>query len=184
MPPSPRKTIRPHFASRADRRRRAASLAEQSTARSTPWPPVSCRTSATLSGPLTQHLVAQAQVAAPVACLSGNTSMPMIVCAPSFRQSAPVASAHRPQTRDQHRIISADPDFLQALHTLCRTRTPPARHRYKKAHPAANQIFLFGQQVIRHAAIALPAVGAPILFAGAGNHVSAPTIIAKPHPEM
>jgi hypothetical protein len=41
-----------------------------------------------------------------------------------------------------------------------------------------DQIFLLGEQVIRHAAIALPAVGAAIFVAGAGDHITAAAIVA------
>src|SRR5215471_9143279 len=41
-----------------------------------------------------------------------------------------------------------------------------------------DQVLLFGQHEFRHAAIALPAVGAPVLLAGAGDHVAAPAVLA------
>lgn len=58
---------------------RAASFAEQSTARSTPLPPVSCLTWATLSGPETSTLSQRPRSFA-IFIRSGTTSMPMIFC--------------------------------------------------------------------------------------------------------
>ena len=43
-----------------------------------------------------------------------------------------------------------------------------------------DEILLLGEQEFRHAAVALPAVGAPILLAGAGDHVAAAAIVADP----
>ena len=41
-----------------------------------------------------------------------------------------------------------------------------------------DQVLLLGEQVVGHAAVALPAVGAAIAFAGAGDHVAAAAVVA------
>src|ERR1035438_3467176 len=42
-----------------------------------------------------------------------------------------------------------------------------------------DQVLLLGEQVVRHAAVALPSVGAAVLLAGAGDHVAAAAIVAQ-----
>ena len=42
-----------------------------------------------------------------------------------------------------------------------------------------DQVLLFRQQVLGHAAVALPSVSPTVLFAGAGDHVPAAAIVAE-----
>ena len=75
---------------------RAGGLAEHSIARSTPMPPVSSLTWATLSGPAV-NTASQKPRSMAIFIRSGFTSMPMIFWAPSLRQIAAVASPTGPR---------------------------------------------------------------------------------------
>ena len=104
--------------------------------------------------------------------------MPMIRCAPIFRQSAPVASPTGPRPVISTASFAADSDLLQAFvdgaEAAGHLRAVGVGQLIRKR----DQVLLFGEQVIRHAAVALPAVSAAILRAGAGDHVAAPAVVA------
>src|SRR5208337_5608175 len=75
-------------------------------------------------------------------------------------------------------MIAVDADLLQALvhgaESACHLRAVGVGQLIGQR----DQILLLGDHVLGHAAVALPAVGAAILVAGAGNHVAAPAVVA------
>ena len=76
-------------------------------------------------------------------------------------------------------MIAIDADLVPALRRPSRIRRRPVLHLHKESSIGQrNQVLFLGQHELRHAAIALPAIGSPILFTGARNHVTAAAIVA------
>ena len=79
---------------------------------------------------------------------------------------------------DEHGVIAVDADLLQALVDGAEAARHLRAIGVAEFRGQMDQVLLFGQQIVGHAAIALPAVSAAVTFAGAGDHVAAPAIVA------
>ena len=75
-------------------------------------------------------------------------------------------------------MIAADADLFQSLVDGAEAAGHLGAIGEREFVGQGDQILLLGQQELRHAAIALPAVGAPVFCAGAGDHVAAAAIVA------
>ena len=86
--------------------------------------------------------------------------------------------AYGAEAGDEHCMIAVDSDLLQALvhgpESACNLRAIGIREFIGQR----DEVFLLGHHVLGHAAVALPAVGAAIFLAGAGDHVAAPAVVA------
>jgi hypothetical protein len=93
---------------------------------------------------------------------SGTTSMPMIFSAPSLRQSAPAARPTGPEAGDEHGVIAADADLLQAFVHGAKAAGHLRAIGIGELIGQRDEVLLLGHHVLGHAAVALPAVGAAI----------------------
>ena len=76
-------------------------------------------------------------------------------------------------------MIAVDPNFFDCL-VNCAEATGNLRAIcVGELVGKRNEIFFFRDHVFGHPAVALPAVGTPVFFTCAGNHVSAATIVAN-----
>ena len=169
--------MRPHLRVARMAVARAWSLAEQSTARSTPWPPVRLRTSATLSGPLRKHFIAEFEIARELHALLDDVDADDLLRAQLAAERAG-GQSHRTEAGDQHGVVAADADLLQTFVDRAEAAGHLRAIGVGEFVGQMDQVLLFGEQVLRHAAVALPAVGAAVLLAGAGDHVAAAAIVA------
>ena len=175
-PPSPRKTILPHLRVARIAVARAASFAEQSTARSTPMPPVSRFTSATLSGPK-RGPRRRARDRGDLHALRHNVDADDLLRA-EFAAERAGGEADGAEAGDEHRMIAVDANFLEAFVDGAESAGYLCAVGVGELVGKGDEIFFFGDHELRHAAVALPAVGAAILLAGAGDHVAAAAIVA------
>src|SRR5204862_3781805 len=168
-PPSPRNTMRPHLRVARIAVARAASFAEQSTARSTPRPLVRSSISLTLEGPAVRTESHRPSLPASFQPLGDDIDADDPLRS-HFSAERGGRQPDRSQSGDEHIMISADSDLLQPLVD----RAEAARHlraiTIRQFGGQRDQVLFFGGQVVGHAAVALPAIGAPILRAGARNH--------------
>ena len=82
------------------------------------------------------------------------------------------------QAGNEHRMIAVDADLLQALVDGAESASNLRAIGVGELIGQGDQILLLGDHVLGHAAVALPAVSAAIFFAGAGDHVAAPAVVA------
>ncbi len=125
-----------------------------------------------------QRLVAQAEIARELHAVFVH------VDANDLRRAQLAAERRRGQTDgaeagDEHRVVAADADFFEAFVNRAEAAGNLRAVGIGERIGEVNQVLLLREKVIGHAAIALPAVGAAILFARAGNHVTAPAIVAN-----
>ena len=106
--------------------------------------------------------------------------MPMIRWAPSLRHSAPAARPTGPRPVISTASLPLIPIFFNRLIDGAEAAGHLRAIGVGEFLGEIDEVLLLGEQVIGHAAVALPAVGAPILFAGAGDHVAAAAIVADP----
>ena len=104
--------------------------------------------------------------------------MPMIFSRAELAAERAGGQAHRAQAGDQHGVIAVDADLFQALVDGAEAAGHLRAIGVGELVGQGDQVLLFGHHVLGHAAVALPAVGAAILLAGAGDHVAAPAIVA------
>src|SRR5262249_16346261 len=90
--------------------------------------------------------------------------------------------ADRAETGDQHRVVPSNPDLLQPFVHRAESTGHLRAIGIREFAGQVDQVFLLGQEVFGHAAIALPAVGAAVTLAGAGDHIAAPAIVADAAP--
>src|ERR1035438_675296 len=173
VPPSPRKTIFPHLRVGRMAVVRATLLAEQSTARSTPKPPVSSLTWSTLSEPEVKT-ASQWPRSWAICMRSGTTSMPMIL----FAAECAGGQSNRTEASDEHGVITVDADLLEALIDGAEAAGDLRAVGIGERIGQCDEIFLFRDHVLGHAAVTLPPIGAAILDASAGDHVAAAAIVA------
>ena len=140
-------------------------------------PPVRRRTSATLSGPLCQHFVAELEVERQLHALFDDVDADDPLGA-QFAAERAGGQAHRTEAGDQHGVVAADADLFQAFVDRAEAAGHLRAIGVGQFGGEMDQVLLFGEQEFRHAAVALPAVGAAILLAGAGDHVAAAAIVA------
>ena len=169
--------MRPHLRVARMAVARACSLAEQSTARSTPRPPVRPADLGDVIGSAGQDFVAEFEVERELHALLHNVDADNLVRAQLSAERAS-GQSHGAQTGDQHRMIAADADLFQTFIHRAETAGHLGAIGIGQRVGEVDQVLLFGEQEFGHAAIALPAVGAAIFFAGAGDHVAAAAIVA------
>ena len=102
----------------------------------------------------------------------------MIRCAPSLRQSAPVARPTGPRPVISTASLPLMPIFSQAFVDGAEAAGHLRAIGVGEFGGQMDQVLLLGEEVFGHAAVALPAVGAAVLLAGAGDHVAAAAIVA------
>ena len=88
----------------------------------------------------------------------------------------------RAKAGHQHVVIAADSDLLQPLIDGAEAAGYLRTIGVGKLVGQGDQVLLFGQQEIGHAAVALPPVGAAIFLARARNHVAATAVVADSAP--
>jgi hypothetical protein len=126
-----------------------------------------------------QHFVAQLEVERQLHALLDHVDADDPVGAQLAAERAG-GQAHRTEAGDQHRVVAADADLLQAFVDRAEAAGHLRAIGVGQLGGEMDQVLLLGEQVFRHAAVALPAVGAAVLFAGAGDHVAAAAIVAHP----
>ncbi len=85
---------------------------------------------------------------------------------------------HRPEPGDEHGVVAADSNFFDGFVNRPESTGDLCAVGIGKLVGQGNQVFLFRDHVVCHPAVALPSVGAPVSFAGAGNHVAAAAVVA------
>src|SRR5690606_13183670 len=80
---------------------------------------------------------------------------------------------------DEHDVVAADADLLQALVDGAEAAGDLRAVGVREGVGQQDQVFLFGEEVVGHAAVALPAVGPAPPLARAAYHVAAPTVVAE-----
>ena len=168
--------MRPHLRVARMHVVRASSCAEQSNARSTPAPPVSAADVVHVRASRRQDLLEEPQRLRQLQPFRQDVD-PDHVTRPERPADHRGREADRPETRDQHRVVAADADALDAL-----VHGPePARHlravRVGQRLGQQDEVLLLGQHVVGHASVALPPVRAPVV-ARARDHVAAPAVVA------
>src|SRR5690606_2898222 len=73
------------------------------------------------------------------------------------------------QAGDEHGIVAADPDLFQAFVHGAEAAGDLRSVEVGQLVRKQAEVLFFGEEVFGHAAIALPAIGAAVLLAGAGN---------------
>src|ERR1035437_7956207 len=124
-----------------------------------------------------QRFIAKAHVFRQLQPLLDNINADDFLSA-EFARDGSGRESHGAEAGDQHGMIAADSDLLDSLvyraESAGHLRTVGVGELVRQC----DEVLLFGQHVLCHGSIALPAVGATILFAGAGDHVAAPAVVA------
>src|SRR5450759_4940756 len=76
-------------------------------------------------------------------------------------------------------MVARDADLLQSLVDRAEAAGHLRAIGIGQLGGEMDQVLLLGEQVFRHAAVALPAVGTAILGASAGDHVAAAAIVTQ-----
>ena len=104
--------------------------------------------------------------------------MPMMRLRAQFAAQRAGGQADRAKAGDQDGVVAADADLLEAFIDGAEAAGHLRAVGVGQVVRKSDQVLLLGDHVIGHAAIALPAVGAAVFRAGAGDHVAAAAIVA------
>ena len=86
--------------------------------------------------------------------------------------------ANRPKSGDEHGVIAIDRDFFNRLIDGSKSARNLRAVCVSQLLGECNEVFLLGNHVIGHSAVALPTIGTPIFFVRARDHVAPPAIVA------
>ena len=85
----------------------------------------------------------------------------------------------RAETSNKDGIGAADTDFLQTFESGAEAAGDLRAVSVREFRRESDEVLFFSEKVVGHATIALPAVGAPEVLAGAGDGVAAAAIVAE-----
>src|SRR5208282_4868419 len=85
---------------------------------------------------------------------------------------------YRAQAGNEHSMIAIDADLFQALVHSAESARNLRTIAVGEFIGQADEVFLLGHHILGHPSVALPSVGAAVFFAGTGDHVAAPAVIA------
>ena len=124
-----------------------------------------------------QNLVAEAEIPRDLHALGHHVDADDFLRAQLAAERAG-GQADGAEAGDEHGMVAADADLLQALVDGAESAGHLRAVGVGELVGQRDEVFFFGDHELGHAAIALPAVGAAIFLAGAGDHVAAAAIVA------
>src|ERR1019366_4430397 len=175
-PPSPRSTMRPHL-------RVARMAVARGVIRGTVDGAFHSATAGEFADlrhvvrPRRQRFVAHAQAARQSDSLRDHIDADDFPRA-ELPAKRPGRQTYRAEAGDQDGFVATYADLLQAFVHSAEAAGYLRAVRVSQLGGEVKQVLLLRQQIVGHAAVALPPVGAAVLFAGARDHVAAPAVVA------